>query len=209
MTTAANPTNTKTPAGKIRPGQARLVEQPAVVRGRPSGIPTGIGRPIAIAAIVFLLAAGHLGRMLFWPVALAALIFMVASGRFGCRRRRMWAARTNGAGPRAAIPGSPRRPGQVGAPGATGAAAATTVDDRKRPPAATTPSTNTAPKPSAVWRRSNRSSPASSNASASPRTRPSSTSSWPTAARPHGPRRSLTSPRTAEPAYVKPTVTGG
>src|ERR1041385_3110229 len=52
--------------------------------------PAGIGRPIIIAAIVFLLAAGHLGRMLFWPVALAGLVFMVATGRFGCRRRR-WA----------------------------------------------------------------------------------------------------------------------
>ena len=50
--------------------------------------PAGIGRPIAIAAIVFLLAAGHLGRILFWPIGLAALVFMVATGRFGCRRRR-------------------------------------------------------------------------------------------------------------------------
>jgi hypothetical protein len=52
--------------------------------------PAGLGRPIAIAAIVFLLAAGHIGRMLFWPIALAGLVFMVATGRFGCRRRR-WA----------------------------------------------------------------------------------------------------------------------
>jgi Protein of unknown function (DUF2852) len=49
--------------------------------------PAGIGRPIIIAAVVFLLAAGHIGRMLFWPIALAGLVFMVASGRFGCRRR--------------------------------------------------------------------------------------------------------------------------
>ena len=33
----------------------------------------GLGRPIAIAAIVFLLAAGHLGRILFWPLGIAAL----------------------------------------------------------------------------------------------------------------------------------------
>ncbi len=50
--------------------------------------PRGMGRPIAIAAVVFLLAAGHLGRMLFWPIGLAALVFMVASGRFGCGSRR-------------------------------------------------------------------------------------------------------------------------
>jgi hypothetical protein len=49
--------------------------------------PAGMGRPIAIAAVVFLLAAGHLGRILFWPIGLAALVFMVATGRFGCRRR--------------------------------------------------------------------------------------------------------------------------
>jgi hypothetical protein len=47
-----------------------------------------MGRPLAIAALVFLLAAGHLGRMLFWPIGLAALVFMVATGRFGCGRRR-------------------------------------------------------------------------------------------------------------------------
>lgn len=52
--------------------------------------PAGIGRPIAIAALVFLVAAGHIGRMLFWPVALAGLVFMLATGRLGCRRRR-WA----------------------------------------------------------------------------------------------------------------------
>jgi hypothetical protein len=56
-----------------------------------------MGRPIAIAAVVFLLAAGHIGRMLFWPVALAGLVFMVATGRFGCGRR--WGRR--GWGPQA------------------------------------------------------------------------------------------------------------
>ncbi len=53
--------------------------------------PAGFGRPIAIAAIVFLLAAGHIGRMLFWPAALAGIVYMAATGRFGCRRRR-WAS---------------------------------------------------------------------------------------------------------------------
>jgi hypothetical protein len=53
--------------------------------------PGGMGRPLAIAALVFLLAAGHIGRMLFWPIALAGLVFMVATGRFGCGRRRRWA----------------------------------------------------------------------------------------------------------------------
>jgi hypothetical protein len=47
-----------------------------------------MGKPIAIAAIVFLLAAGHIGRMLFWPAALAGLVFLMATGRFGCGRRR-------------------------------------------------------------------------------------------------------------------------
>ena len=48
-----------------------------------------------------------------------------------------------------------------------------------RRPAATTPATNTAPPRCGGWRRNSRSSAASSNAFASPRTRPSSTSSWP------------------------------
>jgi hypothetical protein len=53
--------------------------------------PWGIGRPIAIAALVFVVAAGHIGRMLFWPLALAGVVFMVATGRWGCGRRRRWA----------------------------------------------------------------------------------------------------------------------
>jgi hypothetical protein len=53
--------------------------------------PAGFARPAIIALVVFLLAAGHIGRLLFWPVALAALVFMVASGRLGCRRRARWA----------------------------------------------------------------------------------------------------------------------
>ena len=56
--------------------------------GPPSWYHGGIGKPIAIAAIVFLLAAGHLGRILFWPLGLAFLVYMVASGRFGCGGRR-------------------------------------------------------------------------------------------------------------------------
>jgi hypothetical protein len=86
MTTAANPQPYQNPAWRnpawSRPGSNQPWSE------APFWHPAGIGRPIAIAAIVFLLAAGHLGRMLFWPIGLAALVFMVATGRFGCRRRR-------------------------------------------------------------------------------------------------------------------------
>ena len=71
--------------------------------------PAGIGRPIAIAGLVFLLAAGHIGRMLFWPIALAGLVFMVASGRLGCRRRR-WAQ--GGWGQQGQAPGNQPNQGQ-------------------------------------------------------------------------------------------------
>ena len=76
-------------------GQAPWANQP------PFWHPAGMGKPIAIAAIVFLLAAGHIGRMLFWPLAVAGLVFMVASGRFGCGRRRWggnWGQQGNGSG---------------------------------------------------------------------------------------------------------------
>jgi|HubBroStandDraft_5_1064220.scaffolds.fasta_scaffold621542_1 hypothetical protein len=88
MTTAANPqsyqnpgwqnSSTNSPWG--RPWNNQPWSQP------PFWHAGGIGRPIAIAALVFLLAAGHLGRILFWPIGLAALVFMVASGRCGRRR---------------------------------------------------------------------------------------------------------------------------
>jgi hypothetical protein len=80
MTTAANPQPYNNPAWG-RPGNNQAWSGP------PFWHPAGMGRPIAIAALVFLLAAGHLGRILFWPIGLAALVFMVASGRLGCRRR--------------------------------------------------------------------------------------------------------------------------
>jgi hypothetical protein len=60
--------------------------------GPPTWYPVGLGRPIIIAGIVFLLAAGHIGRMLFWPLAVAGLVFMVASGRCGRRWRQAQAA---------------------------------------------------------------------------------------------------------------------
>jgi len=62
--------------------------QPWANNQPPAWYPAGLGRPIVIAAIVFLLAAGHIGRMLFWPLAVAGLVFMVATGRLGCRGRR-------------------------------------------------------------------------------------------------------------------------
>ena len=83
MATASNSQPYQNPAWG-RPSNQAWSESP------PFWHPAGIGRPIAIAALVFLLAAGHLGRMLFWPAALAGLVFMVATGRLGCRRRR-WA----------------------------------------------------------------------------------------------------------------------
>jgi hypothetical protein len=80
MPTAANPQSQNAPWGPPSNNPAWS--------GPPFWHPWGIGRPIAIAALVFLVAAGHLGRMLFWPIGLAALVFMVASGRLGCGRRR-------------------------------------------------------------------------------------------------------------------------
>jgi hypothetical protein len=56
--------------------------------GPPFWHPAGIGKPLIIAGIVFLVVAGHLGRMLFWPLAVAGIVFMMVSGR--CSRRR-WA----------------------------------------------------------------------------------------------------------------------
>jgi hypothetical protein len=86
MTTAADPQPYQNPSWGQNPGWGRQWNNQAWPRP-PFWYPGGLGRPIAIAGIVFLLAAGHIGRMLFWPLGLAALIFMVASGRFGCRRR--------------------------------------------------------------------------------------------------------------------------
>ena len=83
MPTAANPPSSQNPNWGNPWNNAAGSEPP------PFWHPWGIGRPVAIAAVVFLVAAGHIGRMLFWPVALAGLVFMVATGRFGCRRR--WA----------------------------------------------------------------------------------------------------------------------
>jgi hypothetical protein len=82
MSSTANPQYQSSPWG--RPGNEQGWSGP------PFWHPAGMGKPIAIAAIVFLLAAGHIGRMLFWPVALAGVVFMMASGRWGCGRRR-WA----------------------------------------------------------------------------------------------------------------------
>jgi hypothetical protein len=88
MPTAANPQSTANPwqgpgwqSPWGRPWSDQTASQP------PFWHPAGMGRPIAIAALVFLLAAGHLGRMLFWPLGLAALVYMIASGR---SRRRCW-----------------------------------------------------------------------------------------------------------------------
>jgi hypothetical protein len=86
MATAANPQPFQNPAwGRSWNNQPQNSQ---TWNGPPFWYPVGLGRPIAIAAIVFLLAAGHLGRILFWPLGLAALVFMVATGRFGCRGRR-------------------------------------------------------------------------------------------------------------------------
>jgi len=91
MSAAANQQPYQNPAWG-RPGNNQAWSEPP-----PFWHPRGIGRPVAIAALVFLLAAGHLGRMMFWPLALAGLVFMAATGRFGCRRRR-WAQGPDGQG---------------------------------------------------------------------------------------------------------------
>jgi hypothetical protein len=88
MPTAANPQSASNPwqgPGWQSPWGRPWSNQTASLP--PFWHPAGIGRPIAIAVLVFLLAAGHLGRMLFWPLGLAALVYMIASGR---SRRRCW-----------------------------------------------------------------------------------------------------------------------
>jgi hypothetical protein len=90
MTTAANPQPYQNPAWGRNWSNQAWSDRP------PFWHPAGIGRPIAIAAIVFLVAAGHIGRMIFWPLALAGLVFMIATGRIGCRRR--WAQGPNAQG---------------------------------------------------------------------------------------------------------------
>jgi hypothetical protein len=88
MATASNPQPYPNPAWG-RPSDQAWSEPP------PFWHPWGFGRPIAIAALVFLVAAGHIGRMLFWPLALAGVVFMVATGRWGCGRRRWMQANWN------------------------------------------------------------------------------------------------------------------
>ena len=114
------------------------------------------GKPAWIALIV-------LGFMAWWPLGLAVLAFTIGSGRMGCgyhgghdrwqhkmermQRKMDWMRAKMGGG---AV--------ELGA-------------DR----AATAPSTNTAPRRCAGWRKSSASSAISSTGCASPRTRPSST----------------------------------
>jgi hypothetical protein len=80
MSAAANPQSYQNPAWG-RNWSNQVWTQP------PFWHPASMGRPIIIALVVFLLAAGHIGRMLFWPLAVAGVVFMVASGRWGCRSR--------------------------------------------------------------------------------------------------------------------------
>jgi hypothetical protein len=111
MTTAASPQPYQNPAwGRPMNNQSWS--------GPPAWYPWGIGRPIAIAAIVFLLAAGHIGRMLFWPLALAGIVFMVATGRFGCRGRRWAQSNWGQQGPGNQGPGN-QGPGPQGQGGST------------------------------------------------------------------------------------------
>jgi len=90
MPTAANPQQYQNPGWHSPWGATGGPSGGAPWANQPPSFwhPAGMGKPIAIAAIVFLLAAGHIGRMLFWPVALAGLVFLMATGRFGCGRRR-------------------------------------------------------------------------------------------------------------------------
>jgi hypothetical protein len=108
MATAANPQPYQNPAwGRSWNNQQGY--------GPPVWYSGGLGRPIAIAAIVFLLAAGHLGRILFWPLGIAALVFMVATGRFGCRGRR-WRGNWGQQGQDQGNPGQGPQPGGGGSP---------------------------------------------------------------------------------------------
>jgi len=89
MPTAVNPQQYQNPAW----GRSWNNQQWS---GPPAWYPVGLGRPIVIAGIVFLLAAGHIGRMLFWPLAVAGLVFMVATGRCGRRWRQAQASQQGG-----------------------------------------------------------------------------------------------------------------
>ena len=124
-------------------------------------------KPLWIAAMV-------LAFIFWWPIGLALLFFGLWSNRvgfWGCGsrygawqggwQRNGWQQQGDGGRPRRG------RHGKVFGAVATG---------RPRP-AAIMPSTNIALRPCAGWKTSRRSSPASSTGCASPRTRPSSTSS--------------------------------
>jgi len=131
-----------------------------------------IGRPAWIALMI-------VSFVMFWPVGLVVLGFLIGSGRMACwtmqgggerwqrrmerMQQRMQARASRWCGPGWGG-GWGTRDGTAGLP---------------RPRAATTHSTNTAPRPCAASKRKSASSRNFSTACARPRTRPSSTSSWP------------------------------
>ena len=127
-------------------------------------------KPLWIVAMI-------LGFIFWWPVGLALLFFGIWSKRMGysgCGRYGAW----QGGWQRGNWQGGPPPPW-------AGWKSFWCGGDRQQqrgPPAATVLSTNTAPRHCAGWRRSRRSSARSSTGCASPRTRPSLTSSWPSVA---------------------------
>ena len=128
-----------------------------------------------------------LGFMVWWPLGLGILAFIIGSGRMGCGRHSVERWENKMARMQDKIERMRGRGGQSGSVSAAGA------DSRRR--AAIGPSTNIAPRRCAGWKTSSANSGNSSTACASPRTRPSSTSSWPSAATGTAHRRS---PRRAD-----------
>ena len=104
-----------------------------------------------------------LAFIFWWPLGLAILAFLIGSGRMGCMG--CWKRRCRPLAQRGAREGGRRNGG----------------GSRHR--AAITPSTSTAPRRCGGSKRSSASSASSSTGCASPRTRPSSTSSWPSVVR--------------------------
>ena len=116
------------------------------------------------------------GFILWWPIGLGVLAYLIWSGRMGCGNKMQW---KNYLGDEAR---------------------AWRRHDARSARPAIAPSTTIARRPCGVWRRRRTSSRPSCSGFVTPRTRPSSTSSWPSAEAEPSPRRHKLGKRPCERA---------
>ena len=121
-----------------------------------------LGKPAWIALMI-------LSFIAFWPLGLAILAFLIWSGRMGCGGQRALGTQDD------------ENAGQNG-PHADAISRAAKVRSGAARRAATTRSTNIAPRRSSASKTNSANFTSSWSGFGSPRTRPSSTSSWPIAA---------------------------